>query len=194
MSDHARYLEYFLDRICMCAQRRERVSFGLIMRATGSRSFGPMLLLIGLILASPLSGIPGMATSMAILLLLLALQMLWRTSTFWLPDIILRRSIQARKLQRAVEYLRRPARWIDMLMRPRWQLLASGPGRYAIALACLSIALILPLMELIPFSASTAGCVLSIFGLALVTRDGLVALLAFVLTTGTLYWVLSEFL
>ena len=37
-------------------------------------------------------------------------------------------------------------------------------------------------MEVVPFSANGAGIVLTIFGLSLIARDGLLALIAFVLT------------
>jgi hypothetical protein len=41
-------------------------------------------------------------------------------------------------------------------------------------------------MELVPFSANLAGIVLTAFGLALIASDGLLALIAIVLTAGTI--------
>ncbi|SMP71332.1 Exopolysaccharide synthesis, ExoD [Desulfonatronum zhilinae] len=69
-------LEQLLDRIEEVASGRNRVSLGSIVEAVGSRSFGPLLLLAGIILASPLSGIPGMPTTMAVVVLLIAIQLL----------------------------------------------------------------------------------------------------------------------
>jgi len=37
-------------------------------------------------------------------------------------------------------------------------------------------------MELVPFSANAAGAALTVFGLSLIARDGVLALIAFVLT------------
>ena len=43
----------------------------------------------------------------------------------------------------------------------------------------------MPVMEVIPFSASGAGAALTAFGLALIARDGLMALLALIFTVAT---------
>jgi hypothetical protein len=64
-----------------------------------------------------------------------------------------------------------------------------GPGRYIIALICLLVAAAMPFLELIPFSSSAAGVALSAFGLALVSHDGALALLAY-LVTGVTAWLL----
>jgi hypothetical protein len=54
-----------------------------------------------------------------------------------------------------------------------------------IATVSLLISLAMPVMEVIPFSASGAGAALTAFGLALITRDGLMALLALIFTVAT---------
>lgn len=46
--------------------------------------------------------------------------------------------------------------------------------------------LAMPPMELIPFSANAAGAALTLFGLALVAHDGLLAWLGLALTAGVL--------
>ena len=43
----------------------------------------------------------------------------------------------------------------------------------------------MPFMEVVPFSANLAGAALAAFGLALVARDGLLALIAFLITAAT---------
>lgn len=45
-----------------------------------------------------------------------------------------------------------------------------------IAVITLLVGAVMPLMEFIPFSANAAGVVLTTFGLALMVRDGLLAL------------------
>ncbi|MEC7815327.1 MAG: exopolysaccharide biosynthesis protein, partial [Pseudomonadota bacterium] len=47
-------------------------------------------------------------------------------------------------------------------------------------------------MEFIPFSANGAGLALMAFGLAIVARDGLLALLALAFTGGTGWFVLTN--
>lgn len=57
---------------------------------------------------------------------------------------------------------------------------------YMVATACTIIALALPVMEFIPFSANVAGAALTAFGVALITNDGLVALFALLITVGAI--------
>ena len=44
----------------------------------------------------------------------------------------------------------------------------------------------MPVMEVIPFSANAAGAALTAFGLSLIARDGLLALIAFTFTAITI--------
>jgi hypothetical protein len=178
-------LEQLLDRIDTAADSRERVSLGSILEAVGSRSFGPLLLVAGLILVSPLSGIPGTATTMAVIVLLCAVQLVLGRSHFWLPSWLLQRSVPHNKLKRTLIFVRPHAQTIDGWLQPRMTFLVRRTGTYLIALVCIVIALGLPAMELVPFSASSAGGALTVFGLSLVFRDGLLALFAFVISAAT---------
>jgi hypothetical protein len=47
----------------------------------------------------------------------------------------------------------------------------------------------MPLLELIPFSANLAGVALAAFGISLIARDGLFALISLIVTAGTLLLV-----
>ncbi|GAA5525552.1 hypothetical protein Maes01_02122 [Microbulbifer aestuariivivens] len=175
-------LQQMLEHIRQESAAQKRVTLDLVIRAIGRRSFAPLLLLVGLILFSPLSGIPGVPTSMATLVLLVAVQLLLGRKYFWLPQWLLRRSISEKSLRRALRFLQRPARECDRWLRPRFRLLVKRTGTDVIAVICVAIALALPLMEIVPFSASLAGVALTAFGLALVAHDGLLAIVAFALT------------
>ena len=187
-------LQQLLDHIADTAQHRKRVSLDVVLRAVGRRSFAPLLLLVGLILFSPLSGIPGMPTLMALLVLLVALQLLLGRSHFWLPEWMLRRSISKSKLQRALRWMRKPAAFIDRWLRPRLLFLVGRTGSYMIAVICTVIALALPLMEVVPFSATIAGMALTAFGLALVAHDGLLAVIAFAVTAFVFGLIVGTFI
>lgn len=165
-----------------------------IIEAIGGRSFAPVLLLIGVLIASPLSGVPGFPTLGAGIVLLVGIQMLVGRRHFWLPRWLLRRSVPQQKMSEAIDWLKRPARAIDRLLRPRLTSLVLGPGRYMIALTCLVIASTMPFLELIPFSSSAAGVALSAFGLALVAHDGVLALLAYIVTGLTAWLIVMSML
>ena len=178
-------LDDVLDTIERVAQAHDPVSVERVMDAIGSRSFGALLLLAGLVVLAPIIGdIPTVPTLMALLVFLVSAQLLASRQVFWLPRWLLIRSIEARTLQKALDRSRRPARFVDRLLKPRLDLLIAGRAQYAVAAACLVIAMLIPPMEFIPFSANIAGAALTLYGLALVGRDGLLALLAFVLTLG----------
>lgn len=172
-------LEQLLDRIDKDAVEGNRVSVDAILDAVGRRSFGPLLLVAGLITLTPVIGdIPGVPTFMGVIVLLTAVQLLLRRDHFWLPHWILDRTLPRSKLCKMLKWLRPPARFLDRLTRPRLTIFARGIGSYVIAIACIIVALTMPATEVVLFSANVVGLVLTLFGLALIARDGLLALLA----------------
>ena len=179
-------LEQLLDLIEVAAHERERISLDAILDAVGRRSFGPLLLVAGLATLAPIIGdIPGVPTLMAVLVLLTAGQLLFRREHIWLPHWLLNRSVAHDKLCKALDWLRPPARFLDRWLRPRLTVLTRGVGLSVIAVACLLVALAMPAMEMVPFSANGAGAALTAFGLALISRDGLLALFALTVMAGT---------
>ncbi|MBJ6750411.1 exopolysaccharide biosynthesis protein [Geomonas sp. Red421] len=186
-------LQEMLDRIGDSADDAGRVSLGKIVESIGNRSFGPLLLMVGVIAASPLSGMPGVPTATGVLILLIAGQLFFRRDHFWLPRWLLRRSLARDKVTKAIRWLRPLARFIDRWLRPRLPSLIRGGSIYLISFICASIAIVMPMMELVPFSAHGAGLALSAFGLALISRDGLLALIAFVVTAVSFGLVIYQF-
>lgn len=149
-----------------------------IIEAVGRRSFGPLLLLAGLIVFSPLSGIPGLPTVMAVFVLLIAGQLICRRRYFWLPRWLLSRRVSRKRFNSTVRMLRRPAGAVDRLLRPRMQILVHHIGFGVILTLSVALALAMPVLELLPFTSSVAGAAIALFGLALIAHDGLLALLA----------------
>ena len=179
-------LEELLDRIEDAAQEDEPVSVRDILDEVGRRSFGPLLLVAGIVTLAPIVGdIPGVPTVIGLMVLLIAGQLLLSREQFWLPEWVLKRSTSREKLCKALGWMRRPARFVDRFLRPRLPLLTQGPMVYVVAVSCVAIAAAMPLMEVVPFSANLAGVALTAFGLALIAHDGLLALIAFAFTAGT---------
>jgi len=187
-------LEQLLERVNELARHNNRVSIEMVVESIGSRSFGPLLMLIGITLFSPLSGIPGMSFFMAAFVLLVAVQMLIGRKNFWLPHFILNRSVEHNKLQKALDWLSKPARGIDRVIKPRLTFLVQRSGSYGIAALCVVVGLCMPFMELVPFSSSAAGLALLILGLSLVAHDGLLALLAIGIFSGAFAFLISHLL
>ncbi len=179
-------LEALLDQVEQAAEGGEGMSLGGLMDFVGRSSFGPFLLIPGLITLAPLIGdIPGVPTLMGLFVLLSAGQLLVGRRQIWLPRWLQERSVDREKLDKAISWLRRPSRWLDRLMRPRLERFTGRTGTIASSAMCALIAVAMPFMEFVPFSANGAGAALTAHGLGLVTRDGLVMLLAFALTLAT---------
>ncbi|MCK9274086.1 MAG: exopolysaccharide biosynthesis protein [Syntrophales bacterium] len=194
MPDEPANLEQLLDRIGGASEDKEHISLRTIMESVGSRSFGPLLLLAGLITLAPVIGdIPGMPTIMGLFVLLTAGQLFLKRNHFWLPSWLLDRSISRGKVTASLKWLRPAGRFFDRLLRQRLTVLTRHMGVYAVALACIFIAAVMPLMELIPFSANIAGAALTAFGLSLIAHDGLLAVIAFVFTAAAFGLVMYYF-
>ncbi|MBP5980037.1 MAG: exopolysaccharide biosynthesis protein [Halomonas sp.] len=194
-STEATNLTEIIQTIEQMERDAPRVSVDDIVNAVGRRSFGPLLLIAGLITLAPIIGdIPGMPTLMAALVLIVSAQLLAGRKTFWLPKWLLNRSVSRKNFDKAIYALKKPARWVDNLLGVRLKWMTGYAGIRATALACLLVALAMPPMEFIPFSANGAGLALTLFGLGLVARDGLVLSLGFLITTATFVVILMYLL
>ncbi len=180
-------MEQLLDRIERAVHDDEaKVSLDNILDEVGRRSFGPLLLIAGIVTVMPVLGdIPGVPSVMGILVIVTAVQLLFARDHFWLPQWLLRRRVSREALCKGIGWMRKPARFLDRLLKPRIPWLVKGPGFALIAVVCLMIGLMLPPMEFVPFSANGAGLALTIFGLAIIARDGAAALLGLTIIAGT---------
>lgn len=185
-------LEEMLDRIKQGEQDGgKETTMRDVMSEVGRRSFAPFLLVPGIITLLPvLGGIPGVPTVMAFVVLLAAGQLLFGRHYFWLPNWILKQSVERQKIDKAMKWARPPARFIDRFLRKRLAVLTDGAGVYAVAIVCVAIALMMPPMEFVPFTATGAGVALTLFGLSLMAHDGLLVIIALVFTLITFGLVL----
>jgi len=163
-----------------------RVSVADLMDMLGERSFGPLLLVPSLIAVSPVGAIPGLPAITSVVIVLIAGQILLGHEHFWIPGWLARRSIDAHAMERGLEKFRPVARFIDHLLRPRVAWLTQGPAFYAIALLCLLIGLVTPILELVPLGGIPPNAAVVAFSLAITARDGLWALLAFGFTAASI--------
>jgi hypothetical protein len=187
-------LEALLDLLGKAGEGKERVTIEIMIEAAGRRSFGPLLLVPGLIALSPLSGIPGMPTTVGIMVLVLAGQLLLGRRHFWLPKWLLKRSVSKAKFERALRFLSPLARSIDRMVRPRLRRLTQDGAIYFISVMAILVALTLPPLEFVPFAATTAGAALTAFGLALIAHDGVLVVIAALFYAASLMLVAKSIL
>ncbi|WP_404365995.1 exopolysaccharide biosynthesis protein [Marinobacter sp.] len=175
-------IEEVLDRIELARADDGHVSVDHILDSVGRRSFGPVVMFVGIILVTPLSGVPGMPTLMGMLTLLTLGQLIVGREHIWLPRWLVGRQIPRDRLVRAMEFLRPVAKVLDGLSRQRLVPLVKGMGLDVMAGACVVIAFIMPLTEIVPFSSSLFGVALVAFGFSMLARDGAIALFAWTVT------------
>lgn len=163
----------------------DKTSVGDVLDHIGTRSFAPILLIAGLVMLAPLVGdIPGVPIMMGVIVILVVGQFLLRRDHIWLPQWILRRSVDHSKVEKAVKWLRKPARFVDRFTKRRLTWAVRHAGAYVIGIACILVAAATPIMEFIPFSATFAGVAITAFGLALIAQDGAIAIVAIAVCAG----------
>jgi hypothetical protein len=170
-----------LDQVKRAGDDPETVTVADVRERLGQRSFGPLLLFAGLVLSTPIVGIPGLPTTLAIVIMLTSGQMLFGLQRLWLPKFLLRRSIARRHLERFDRIVRYAAGYVDRIIRPRLIWLTAKPFSSLIAALCFLLGLIMLPLEYVPLTSSIPAFPVAAFGLALTTRDGLFVILGLAL-------------
>ena len=152
----------------------------------GARSLGPMLMIFGLIAATPpIGAIPGVPTTMGLMTLLFSVQFAIGRPRVWVPKVVADRAIGIAKLEAGQRRAHGVAMKIDALVKPRFSVLTTAPANRVIALAASALALTMPPLELVPFGVAVPGVALICFGIGLVGKDGLFALLGLLIAAVT---------
>jgi len=155
------------------------VEVGHLVDALDHRGYGPALAILPLIELSPLGGIPGFPTLLALTLAVITVRLLMGYEHFWVPNGLRRRTLGSDKVIKSMEWLKPISRRIDAKLHERVSWLAGPAGRRAACIVILCLLLTVPPLELIPFATSGPMVVIAIFGLGLLFCDGLVMLVGF---------------
>ncbi|QYF85807.1 exopolysaccharide biosynthesis protein [Brevundimonas sp. PAMC22021] len=176
-------LETLLDELEQAADGKDKVPLKDVHEAIGERSFGPLLLAAGLAALTPLGVIPGLPTAFAIIVVLIAGQLVIGRDRFWIPRRLREHSVGADRLNKAVSWLRKPARVIDRFVKPRLRVFTQAGFTRVVAVICVVIAFAIPPLELLPFAVVAPASAIAAFGLGLTARDGLLVLIALIAST-----------
>lgn len=178
-------LSKLLDRICSiadCGAPAEDddtpVTIGAILDTVGRRAYGPLLLVVGVFSISPATVVPGMTWASALIVLVIAGQMALGLKTPWLPHKVLEMTTSRGLLIKGVNAARPWAARIDRFLKPRWTFLTTPPFVNLVALACVAAALITFPLGLIPFAPLAPGIAITLIGLGVAARDGVMISLA----------------
>lgn len=171
-----RSLTEIVDRV-IAASDRDEVGLDTLIESFGRASFTPLLLIPAFTVATPLSGIPGLSSLCGIVIALVSAQMIARRSHAWFPKWLLDRKIRGRRVQQAFGKLRSLAVWIDGHTRARMTAFMHRPLIFVPQAICFLSGAAMPFLELVPFSSTILGTGVLFLAIAMLTRDGMLALL-----------------
>lgn len=181
MADEPHSVGDVLDKLRDLAEDGD-VQIGQMTEAFGSRSHGPFLLVPALIEMSPIGGIPVVPTVLAAMIALFAVQIIIGREHLWLPGFLARRKLKAAKVRKASEKLRGVARFMDRHFHGRLPALTKGPFPRVAGAIIVLLCMTVPPLELLPFASTAPMLAIAAFGLAMMVRDGLLMLAAFLLS------------
>lgn len=152
-----------------------------VIEKLGRSSFAALMLVFSLISTSPASAIPGITAIVAAIVLILVVQMIAGRTCVWLPRFITQRRMSTARLCKGIRWLRRPVQFVERFLRARLTFLFHRPWLWLPLVLILLLTLFMPFMEAIPTSGSIASAVIALFAAGLLTRDGALVLLSFLL-------------
>jgi hypothetical protein len=156
-------------------QVKDRVSIGDLNSRLGDRAFGGLLICLAIPNLAPLP--PGSSTILAAPLIFAALQLAIGRESIWLPSVLRERSISRQALSHFVSFSVPLLKRAEQLIRPRYGIFLNDRAIGAICLL-LAVVLFLP----IPFGNLLPALAVCAFGLSLLHRDGLAALIGVAIT------------
>ncbi|GGK48757.1 exopolysaccharide biosynthesis protein [Salinarimonas ramus] len=177
--ERTRALSDVLDQLEQTAHG-DSITIEEVVQHLGNKSFAALMLVFSLISTSPASAIPGITASVAVIVFVLAAQMMLGRKCVWLPDFVTKRHMSTQKLCKGVAWLRRPVRFVERFLGARLTFLLHRPWLYLPLTLILALTLFMPFMEVVPTSGSIASAVIALFAAGLLTRDGVLVVLSFV--------------
>lgn len=145
----------------------------------GGRSFALAMLIFALPNAFPL-GLPGLSTLTGIPILFIALQLAWGRDSIWLPHSIADKTFSHHALKVTMGKAYPVVQWFEKFLHPRLSAVCDsmfGERFIGAVIAVMAMVLILPVvgLNLLP------GICISLLALALLEKDGALAMLSLLL-------------
>lgn len=164
------------------------IRLGVLLSAVGRRSYGPLLLLLGLIAISPLTALPLTTSVVAAVTLLIAGQMALGLERPWLPKRMLAVRLPRRMFFALLDRAKPAVERVDSaLLRERWTFMTVPLFVNMVALCVCAAALITFPLSLVPLAPLAPGLAIVLFGLGMTARDGVWLSIGIVITLGA-FW------
>jgi len=181
-------LEGILDRAREAAGG-EQVDLKDLVQAFGDRAFGPVMILCSLFLMTPIGIIPGLPAAFGLIVIVFALQLLFRREYPWMPEILRKVKISDAALEKTQSKVSPVLRKIDSFIHPRLPWVTSGPMQVLTALLAIILSITLVPLGMVPFGVVAPAFIIGLLGLGITARDGVLIISGFVLSLGVAYGV-----
>jgi len=152
----------------------EKVTVGELLDRLENRAIGLLLLILALPMCIP--NVPGISTIFGLLLLAPSLQLLLGSKRLTLPNFVRAWTFPREGLQKAIHLASPVLRRLERFIRPRLNGLTDFPFTIFFGLQTLILSLVL--IAPIPGGNWPPGMTISMTALALLQRDGLLALIS----------------
>ncbi|MBM2577351.1 exopolysaccharide biosynthesis protein [Jannaschia sp. Os4] len=180
-----------VEGLCAAAREGDPVAVSTIVDHFDRRSIGAFIAVPALLEITPIGGIPGLPTALALFIALMAVQIAIGREDLWLPGFLARRTIHEDKVEAAAEKLRPLTDWMDRHLGRHLVALTKPPMQQAAALMVIVLCLTVPFLEIVPFASTIPMATIAMFGLGLLTGDGRLMALAWTLSLaalGVAFW------
>lgn len=156
------------------ASNGEEITLGEFLDPLGERAFGFLILILALPNFIPVPiGVGGVT---GVFVVYVGLQLLFGLEHPWLLGALRNRGIRRTSVERFVKRLTPVLGWLERLCRPRLEALTRHPAHRisGLLLVLIGVALALP----IPFTNYLFGVLLVVYAVALIERDGIALIIA----------------
>ena len=154
------------------AANHDEVRVADVLDDFGERSFGPFIMIPAVLEITPVGGIPGVPTVLALFIALIAVQLLIGRDHVWMPQFVQRRAVGSKKLHKAVGKLKGMANFLDRHSKGRLEGLTKGTAIKLVAAVIIALCCTVPPLEFLPFASTIPMLAIAVLGLALTVRDG----------------------
>lgn len=175
-----------LDRLKE-AEVGDAVSVNDVLAAFEDRSSGVLVTMLGLIAALPVIGaVPGISMLTGAMILAVLVHSAIGGGKLRMPGRVGRLKIGRDKFEKALDKGRAITDRVDRVLTSRLTVLTEASGaRFAIKIAIAALALTMFPLAIVPYGVTAPAFGIVAFGLALIARDGLMAVAGYCLCAAT---------
>jgi hypothetical protein len=173
-----------LLRVVLNNAPADHVTLAWLLRSLGQRSFGMVMLLLGLV-----AMVPGVSVLTGLLLTVLGFQMMMAHEALILPRFVERRSLPPPRIAWLVEHSIPVIKTLEKVIRPRWHTPFMATKRvvgFVVLILAATLFMPIPLSNIIP------GALIMLIALAYLEEDGVLLCIALSASFGSLAITIME--